>query len=197
MPIRPRMSLADVREYLQAASSCQFSSVVVYLKPYRKANGNFTSQRGAFHHVFMENTYWGTRQDDWSIEDDMYYNRNWILVKPVHVTFDPEKTWFFKATLFCRVKMHAPAERINDIVSQLNGHLDLFKDELREDIAQEWCAQEPWRMYPYKAGPFNDPRVSIYGILYDANPIEDDLGDVMDYLLPSGYDEDTSGRDII
>ena len=90
-----------------------------------------------------------------------------------------------------------PDERVDEILGQLNAHIDLFKDELREDIAQEWCAQENWRRYPYKPGPFNDPKISIYGVLYDANPILDGLDEVMDYLLPKGYDDETPATDLI
>ena len=189
------MRYDDVIDELQAPTSLEFSSVIVYLKRWQKADGSYTSELGKFHLIPMHDTFWGTRQDDWSLEGDMYFNRNGQLIKPVHITFD--KHWFFKSTLFCRIKTYTPDERVDEMLGQLNAHIDLFKDELREDIAQEWCAQEPWRRYPYKPGPYNDPKVSIYGMLYDANPILDGLAEVMGYLLPKGYDEDTPATHLI
>ncbi len=195
MPVRLRMTRDQCLVELQRPTSPYYSHFIVYLKSYRQDDGSLTNDMGKFTLVPGHRTFWGTTQDDWHIEEDMYYNRNGMYVKPVHVSLDDRS--YFSSPLFARVKSFTPTLRVDQVVDQLNLHLDLYMDHLRDDIAEEWCSQEPWRVYPIKEYPMNDPRISIYGLLYDANPTPHDLKTVMGELMPKGYDEELPGDDII
>ncbi len=163
-----------------------YPKVIVYLKPCLRPNGRWTSPRGKFHVVYTNCIFWSSEIDDWNLTKDAYTNQHGVPVKQCYVEFAFDRV-LFAADFFCRIKRHAPYQSIDTILTELNSHLDKYQDQFRRGIAQEWAAQEPWRVFP-----FENAQAELPGQLY---PGEFNKAAVMRYLLPNGYGEDMPVED--
>ncbi len=159
----------------------EFPELIVYVKRHERPDGSYTSERGSFHVVYTYNIFLGKDLDDWNLDKDFFENQFGVPVKQVFVTFGADMV-FFAATLFCRVKPSASRANVNKILNALNSHLDLYEDNLRYGIAQEWCGQENWRVFPFDASQEAQPGMYLQPDL--------NVSDIMSHLLPEGYGEE-------
>ncbi len=195
LALAPVMSRAACQAVLHRVHSNDFESVIVYLPRYERHDRTWTSENGLFQEFSLNMTFWGTGTDDWQLDEDHFLNDNGSAVKSVYVSFEDFE--YFEAFLYSRVRKHTPYRQIRDVNLQLNKHLDLYRDELRLGIAQEWCDQEPWRILPrfiYQciSEVFNNDGTNA-GWTYP----EHDIAAIMSSHLPRGYDEDLPATDIL
>ncbi len=193
--LRPIMPVADCRRLLKRANCPEFKEVIVYLPRYQRSDGSWTSDNGLFQEFNMAYTFWGTDQDDWHLDEDMVQNDFGTFTKSVYVSFDDQE--YMEAFLYCRVRKATPYRLERDVMNQLNKHLDMFRDDLRTGIAQEWSAQEPWRILPLSKeaciAPIRGDNGEIIAWTYPAHNIVA----VMKENLPQGYGEDLPAGHVI
>ncbi len=195
LTIRPIMSLAHCRLLLKRPIPQEFSTVIVFLPRYKRFDGTWTNEKGLFLDFDMRLTFWGTDPDDFHLDEDMTANDYGTFTKSVYVSFEGEE--YFEAFLYCRVKPGTPYHQLTQVMLQLNRHLDMFKDELRTGIAQEWAAQEPWRVMPRCEELSMQPVRDGQGAIVGWNSPVDNLVAVMKDQLPKGYGEDLPAEHII
>ncbi len=162
----------------------------MYLPRYALGNGEYTSEKGEFDAYEIEDTYWHGEDDDWNLSEGVFENEHGCQVKPVFISFNDEQC--FEAYLFCRVRKLASGKAVDHIIEELNNHLDIYEDDLRLAIAQEWCDQEPWRMFPICMADCRRPVRDMNGevVAWIAPPMgRQDLKRIMSYMLPKGYDD--------
>ncbi len=159
----------------------QFSHVVVYLTPDDSPNGSPGKAKGEYKLFSMDDVSLGAKLTDWNLESDTYKNRWRTWVKPVKVRVDGN---FVEASLFLRIRPQSPMPVVREVIRTLNMHLNMYKDHVREGIAEEWNAQEQWRIFPARP----DLPVVI-NFTKDDRP---DVRNLMKELLPQGYDNDWS-----
>ncbi len=159
----------------------EFPELIVYVKRHQRPDGSYTSERGSFHVVYTYNVFLGADIDDWHLNNDFFENQFGVPVKQIFVTFGADMV-FFSSCLFCRVKPGASRLNVNKILDALNTHLDMYEDNFRYGIAQEWCGQENWRVFP-----FDEQQEAVPGMLQQPDL---DISAVMSHLLPGGYGED-------
>ncbi len=193
--IRPIMSQLECRRIFNRPRTEEFGAVIVYLPRYQRADGTYTSDNGRFQEFDMHMTFWGTGQDDWHLDEDMTENDFGTFVKSLYVSFDQEE--YYEAFLYSRVRKSTPYALIRDVLYQLNKHLNMFKDDLRTGIAQEWAAQEPWKVMPrFKSGCIQTISDGDGRVLTFTSPVHNIVA-VMNEHLPRGYGEDLPASDII
>ncbi len=131
----------------------------------------------------------GTGLSDWDIGRGQYRNRVRTLVKPVTVRYDG--TLYKEVPLFCRVRGMANPLVVKNILTELNDSLDKYKDHVRNGIAEEWCSQELWRIYPrFEKDCVKPVMVEIDGELVENYDIPSfDMNAIMKELLPHGWDD--------
>ncbi len=160
-------------------ASDHFSHLIVFLPSYELKNGRKTSPLGEYKLISMATVMIGSRLTDWSMEMRTYRNRWRTVVKPVEIR---EQGEVLEASLFCRIRKMAPMPVAREIVVTLNHHLDRYRDHIRRGIAEEWNAQEQWRVYPSHA----NMSITIQ-FTREGRP---DVRQVMKDLIPQGYDPD-------
>ncbi len=168
----------------------QFNRVIVYLPRKRLRDGTFTSHQGEFVCFPLKKVICESKLDDFHLEDYVFYNEHGTPVKPIEVTTNDVE--YHQAALFCRVRILASKHHVTNITRYLNAYLGRYKDDLRDGIAQEWCAQELYRIFPTldehclqpaeidstgKTTLYNVPNVDILSILRE--------------MLPGGWDDET------
>ncbi len=154
-----------------------FSHVVVFVPENSSCDQHPAEETGSFKLVTMHDVSTEATLTDWTLETDMFKNKWRTMVKPVHVRVDGE---FVEASLFLRVRKHAPMPVVREVVRTLNVHLDMYKNHVRRGIAEEWNAQEQWRMFP----AHDDRPVEIHFTRND----RPDVRQLMKDFLPEGYD---------
>ncbi len=158
--------------------SWDFAHVIVYLPRYDLEDGTITSVKGIFKVFAMDEIQIEFPLTDFELERGMYKNKWRTTVKPVSVKY--KDGVYLEASLFARVRVNAQMELVLAIAGRLTRQLEVYKDHIRDGIAQEWCAQEHWRMFPRFPG-------QIYPIkrIGDGRP---DLREILRDLLPEGFD---------
>ncbi len=187
MAIQPVMERRECQDLLLAGRSDLYDRVIAYLPRNTRRCGRYTSPDGEFHIFELEQTYWLNPIDDFNLWQDSYVNEYGTEVLPVHVTFDYDL--YFEAFHFCRIGHLAGERPVYDIVNKLNVNLDEYESKFRTGIAQEWAAQEPWRIYPRRRQhelPLNYGRP--IRLPWEEPGYNIDM--VMSELLPEGYGED-------
>ncbi len=165
---------------LGSSSSGNFDQVIVYLKAHKYQDGYYTSLKGQFRIFEMKDVVISSPLNDFMLDGEMYETRHGTSVRPVSVRVRDET--FLRAALFARVRKGAQMSWLKAIVQTLNNNLEKYKDHLRDAIAQEWCSQEHWRIFPSKRG-------TKYPDQYEAGNMEI-LKSLMREMLPMGYDAD-------
>ncbi len=193
--IRPIMKKNECRRVFRRARTNDFDSVIVFLPRYLLQDRTYTSRHGLFQDFDLRMTFWGSGIDDFHVDEDMQSNDHGTFVKSVYVSFDNDE--YLEAFLYARVRKHSHYGQVRDVLAQLNGHLDLYQDDLRQGIAQEWANQEPWRILPR----FSDDVIkNIYddaGRHLGWHYPQHDIAKIMSDHLPQGYGEDLPSTDII
>ncbi len=193
--IRPVMRKNECRRVLRRARNAEFDSVIVFLPRYLRQDRTYTSRLGLFQNFDLRMTFWGTGIDDFHVDEDMHENDHGSFVKSVHVSFDNEE--YLEAYLYARVRKDSHYGEVRDVMDQLNRHLDLFKDDLRVGIAQEWCNQEPWRIIPRFSADVIKSMYDDAGHHLGWHYPKHDIAKVMQEHLPRGYGEEMPASDII
>ena len=195
-PLRPVMPADEVRQVLRCPRvNGLFSNVIVFLPSYLRHDGTRTNERGCFQDFDLQWTYWSTDVDDWHLDEDWVVNDYGSPVKSVYVSYD--RVEFYEAYLYCRVRQRLAYECVHNVLKQLNLHLDMYIDELRLGIAQEWAAQEPYRLLPrFKSGCIQ-PVYDEDGQVVDHHFPQHDIRAIMQYHLPKGYDDELPATDIL
>ncbi len=195
-PLRPVMTAAEISQVLtREARGPEFSNAIVYLPSYMRHDGTRTNGNGHFQEFDLGMTYWGTPMDDWHLDEDTYVNDHGSPVKSVYVTFDGVE--YYESFLYCRIRPRTAYTIIHDVLKQLNSHLDMYVDNLRLGIAQEWAAQEPYRILPQLKSGCIHPVYDENGQVVDHHYPQHDVAAVMMYQLPKGYDEELPANDVI
>ncbi len=195
-PLRPVMPADEIRQVLRCHGlDREFSSVIVYLPSYQRHDGTRTNESGRFQEFDLRYTYWGTTMDDWHLDEDVFVNDHGSPVKSVYVSYD--RVEFYEAFLYCRVRQRLAYHVVHKVMVQLNLHLNLYVDELRLGIAQEWAAQEPYRILPRFQSGCIHPILDENGQEIDHHYPEHDIPATMADQLPNGYDEDLPATDIL
>ncbi len=161
-----------------------FGSIVVYLPRHRVGTQRFTSPKGEFITIGLKDVANGIKLTDWELERGVYLNRHGTQVKPVWVTIDGHT--YLKAFLFARVRVNASRSVLYRVVNCLNNHLNGYKDHLRTGIAQEWCDQELWRIFPLHAKDCVALDEAGHQPFVQPTPVE--FRDIMRDMLPKGFD---------
>ncbi len=156
-----------------------FSHVIVFVPSTDLADGTCTSQRGKYKLYAIDIVTENSRLTDWTLEFGTYKNCWRTIVKPVYVREHGQE---IETSLFARIRKYAPMPVVREIVHELNRHLDRYRDHLRRGIAEEWNAQEMWRIFPADE---TKPVV----ITFNAND-RINVKPFMKELLPQGYDAD-------
>ena len=169
---------------LASPRSTTFSHVIVYYPRYNLTDGTYTSFKGCFKVFPLEDLALSYPINDFYLEKDMYQNSFGTLVKPIGVKH--RRNMYLEAYLFARIRVNAQMVLVNAIASRLNRQLEIYQDNLRDGIGQEWCAQEQWRIFPRFAG-----------MIHPVNTVDgsvETLREIMADLLPRGYDDDWKMR---
>ena len=162
----------------------EFSHVIAYCPKIDFSDGSSTGVLGHYKLCGVQEINATYPLTDWDMELDMYKNRWRTWVKPIQVLVAGDK--YEDASLFCRIRAGAPMDIVKEIPCKLNRHLDMYRDHVRNGIAEEWNAQEQWRIFPRQPG-------TVYKIVKMPNGSLD-LRDIMKELLPEGYDTDWEMR---
>ncbi len=177
--------LTNLEKYLDK----EFSHVIVYLDD--DAMSLLRNKRVLGQFCIYEAEYLspGTGLTDWDVAQNQHLNRVRTPVKTLCVRFNG--TEYCEAALFCRIRGTANPLAVRKIVFRLNKQLNVYKDHVRNGIAEEWCAQEQWRIYPRFLKDCLKPlefgshgKVTLYDIP------EFDIPRIMKELLPEGYDDE-------
>ncbi len=169
---------SSIRVQVELSLSMDFSHVIVYLSAYQLSDGNVAAIKGVFKVFAFEELAVDYPLTDFELEKGMYKNRWRTTVKPVSVKCKDNK--YVEASLFCRIRRGAQMELVLAIAGRLTRQLDVYKDHIRDGIAEEWCAQEHWRIFPRFPGQMH--KIKPIG---DGRP---DLREIMRDLLPEGFD---------
>ncbi len=171
---------SSITVQLEKPLSWDFSHVIVYLPAIELSDGSMTTMKGVFKVYTFGDLALEFPLTDFEMERGMYKNRWRTLVKPVNVLCKAKK--YVEASLFCRVRVGAQMELVFAIAGRLTRQLDVYKDHIRDGIAQEWCAQEQWRIFPRFPGMQHE--IKRIG---DGRP---DMRKIMKELLPEGFDNE-------
>ena len=125
-----------------------YYSLIVYFPRFEIPGGRGVRQ-GMFQRVVSDRVFMSTLLDDFHLADDVRPNKHGHEVKKLIASLDGSR--FYVVTLFCRVRDCALKRHVDAICYQMNKKLDLYVDALRDDIADEWCSQELYRVYPQTA----------------------------------------------
>ncbi len=186
----PVLTREQCEANLRRGTTANFDRVIVYMPRFALGNGRYTSEKGKFVIAHMRITYWHGGDDDWDLGKGVFQNEHGVSVKPVYVMYDDEKC--FESFLFSRIRKLGSKKAVSEILFELNSHLELYKDDLRYAIAQEWCGQEPWRIFPTIARDCIRPIRDLHGntvAWHTPSMMRSDLKRIMDYMLPYGYDD--------
>ncbi len=165
---------------LGSSSSGNFDQVIVYLRRHDFEDGVYTTYKGMFRLVPLKDVILDRPINDFTLDGELYLSRKGVSIRPVSVKV--RDNTYLKAALFARIRIDAQIVWVKAIVRKLNQQLELYKDDLRDSIAQEWCSQEHWRIFPAKRG-------TQYPVHYQDENLTT-LQDIMKDLLPMGYDAD-------
>ncbi len=166
---------------LAKPASKTFSHVIVYTPRYKMPDGSYNSFKSRFELISFDNIAIGYPLTDYELEKGVRKNEFGTPVKPIGVRYRDTKDYLI-AYLFARVRVGAQMVLVHAISSRLNRQLELYKDDLRDPIAQEWCAQEMWRIFPRFKG-------TIHAVDTCEGSV-DTLREIMADMLPQGYDAD-------
>ncbi len=169
--------------------SDEFRAVIVYFDKDQETDYSGKQSLGRFHTFDIDYITPPVKMTDWDVEHGQYLNRVRTPVKPVRLILTPTKT--VEAPLFSRVRGFANRVAVRQIIQKLNHQLNIYKDHVRDGIAEEWCAQELWRIYPR----FPEQCLRPVGFDKDGKPTgyytpPFDLKATMKELLPDGYDDE-------
>ncbi len=160
--------------------SFDFSHVIVYMAPTKLRDGSMSISKGIFKVFDFADLALEHPLTDFEMEKGMYTNAWGTRVKPVRVKFADDT--YVEASLFCRIRIAAQMELVIAMAGRLTRQLEVYKDDLRDGIAQEWCAQEQWRIFPrFPAMMHEIKRIG------DGRP---DLREILKELLPDGFDNE-------
>ncbi len=166
-----------------------FNRVLVYLPRRQQRDGSMTSYQGEFKTFTMRQVICETKLDDFHLECNVYYNDYGTAVKPIEVTLNNVE--YHQAYLFCRVRKLASRHHVTNIERYLNAYLGKYKDNLRDGIAQEWCAQEQYRIFPASNEHCLQPAeldATGRATLYKVPNL--DMRSVLREMLPKGWDDE-------
>ncbi len=166
-----------------------FDRLIVYLPRKLLQDGGVTSKKGEFKCFPLTKIISETKLDDWHLEANCYYNDYGTRVKPVEVTTNDRE--YHESYLFCRILTLASKNHVVDIERYLNAYLEQYKDELRDGIAQEWCSQEQFRIFPRRQDHCIEPlEVDSSGkaTLYKVPNVN--MKEVLRDMLPQGWDDE-------
>ncbi len=195
-PLRPVMPPNEISQHMNhPVPNPEFSNAIVYLPRYRRHDGTHTNENGLFQEFDLRMTYWGTTLDDWHLDEDTHANDHGSPVKSVYVTYDGVE--YYEGFLYCRVRSRTLYKVVHDVLQQLNLHLNLYVDDLRLGIAQEWCAQEPYRILPQSKNDCIKPIYDEDGRVVDHYIPQHDVSAIMLSHLPKGYDDEKPANDVI
>ncbi len=165
---------------LGSSDSGNFDRVIVYLRRHDFDDGTYTNFKGMFRVFGMKDVVVDKPLNNFKLHEEMFENRQGTSVRPVHVRV--RENTFLKAYLFARIRIKAQKVWCDAIVLKLNRHIEKYRDDMRDAIALEWCAQEHYRIFPSKSG-------TMYPEKFDRDN-KDILRGIMKDLLPKGYDSD-------
>ncbi len=189
------MTRQECDSVMTSGLESNLKGIVAFVESFSNGRGGFTSPRGKFYYFPIQETFWSTPTDDFHLHDDVATNRFGTEIKPVHCSFDRQR--FYQGFLYLRVRRMAPPRPIHDIVDQLNRHLNTYVDDLRVEIAQEWAAQEPYRMYPKTLDECIQRTYNRAGRALGWYTPPFNLKQFMKDTLPNGYDDDREADHII
>ncbi len=106
------------------------------------------------------------------------------VVKPVYATLDGSR--YYVASLFCRIRCCAKQENLDEMVEELNGRLEKIDEKYRDVVADEWCAQEVFKVFPELEECPEGDDVNHENPLC-ACQLHFDAKKSLDALLPQGY----------
>ncbi len=186
----PVLTRQQCEANLHRGTTANYDRVIAYMPRFALGNGTFTSEKGKFVVAHITITYWHGEDHDWALGEGVFENEHGAPVKPVYVMYDDDRC--FESFLFARIRRLGSKKAVNEILFELNSHLELYRDELRYAIAQEWCSQEPWRIFPTLLRDCIRPIKNGLGhtvAWYTPGMMRSDLKRIMGSMLPYGYDD--------
>ncbi len=153
----PRFPKCSIR--LKTFTTVEFSHLIVYLPKFVIPGGEGSYRIGHFLKVDMNHTFLGTHIDDFHLDLDAAARNGKSEVKLVYASLDGKR--FYPGSLYARIRPCAKLEHVEAIIAELNAKLEMYLEDDRDDIGDEWCAQQMYRTYPEL------PTCSLAGLEHD------------------------------
>ncbi len=176
------MSSPDIR--VNNLSTSSYARILVFFPKFEIPNGDGAYRAGVFKDVDVEKTFFASSLTNFDLEKDMQKVTTENVVKPVYATLDGSR--YYVASLFCRLRVNAKQENIDKMVEELNNRLEEVEEKYRDGVADEWCAQEVFKVFP-DLEDCPDADVADHDNPLCACQVNFDAKRALNALLPQGY----------
>ncbi len=140
----PRMAKCAIR--MRTFATAEFSQLIVYWPKFVIPEGEGAYRIGHFLKVDLDHTFMGTHIDDFHLDLDAARKNGKSEVKLVYSSIDGQR--FYPGSLYARIRPCAKKECVDAIIDELNSKLEMYLEDNRDDVGEEWCAQQMFRTFP-------------------------------------------------